>query len=588
MSPAALDTCETQVLPSTPKLAIPQLDNAKALVLKAVADAVPCPPGPLQDYLAEEGQLRNQGTLRSLVGQFQGVPGVVSLSAGFPPPHIFPFSSISLQLTNGTQIALPDMTAAQQYNASLRGYPPLVHWATNHVQALHRPPSVHDILITNGANHSLELITSLFLQRGDALLVEEYTYPVILESIAMPKGYRTLGVPIDNFGIIPLGLERVLEEAAAAAATPGGPKMPKLLYTVPTGHNPTGCTITPERRKQVYALCRKFDVWILEDDPYFYLQWGSAAQSMLEAESIDPETVEEDALRSSMPGLKGLLRPPVSTTNTTLSTSSPSPSPATSSSSILSSSSSGPVSMSGGTNVNTSTTSSMSSSYLALDVDCRVIRVDTFSKFLAPGVRLGWVTARSDLIEKLTSALQTHTVGPCSLSQTVVAATLAAWGDAGLDAHLRQIQAEYSRRCAVLCRAASRELGNGCLAEWDVPRAGMFLWVKINGVEDAVEVWDALHDAKIIVCPGRVMAAAAAGVGGGFRTEEDAPHTTGNTTINNSAANKLKSPFVRVAFSSVDSAGLKEGMRRFGNVLRKHHRDTKAQQQQQQQDMVVV
>jgi hypothetical protein len=64
MSPAALDTCETEVLPSTPNLTIVQLENAKALALQAVAEAVPCPPGPLQDYLAEEGQLRNQGTLR--------------------------------------------------------------------------------------------------------------------------------------------------------------------------------------------------------------------------------------------------------------------------------------------------------------------------------------------------------------------------------------------------------------------------------------------------------------------------------------------------------------------------------------------
>lgn len=401
---------------------------------------------------------------------------------------------------------------------------------------------------------------------------------MILESIAMPKGYRTLGVPMDNFGIIPSELDRVLEEAAAAAATPGGPKMPKLLYTVPTGHNPTGCSITPERRKQVYDLCRKFDVWILEDDPYFYLQWGSAAQFMFEAESIDPEVVEEDALRAVMPGFTGLLRAPLSTTSTSLSPSSPSP--ASSSSSLISSSSSGAVSIGGVINPDTS---SISSSYLALDLDGRVIRVDTFSKFLAPGVRLGWVTARSDVIEKLTSALQTHTVGPCSLSQTVVASTLAAWGDAGLDAHLRQIQAEYSRRCAVLCRAAAKEFGSGGFAEWHVPRAGMFLWVKINGVEDAVEIWDALHDAKIIVCPGRVMAAASAGGGGSFRKEEMASHTTGSTINGNRcAANELKSPFVRIAFSSVDSAALKEGMKRLGTVLRKH------QAQKQQQDMVAV
>lgn len=432
---------------------------------------------------------------------------MVSLSAGFPPPHVFPLSSLSFTLTDGTAVSIPDMVAAQQYNAALRGYPPLVHWATAHVAALHRPPSPHDILITNGANHSLELITSLFLDRGDTILVEQYTYPVILESIALPKGLRPLAVPMDGSGIIPEGLQQVLEQAAVAAAN-GGPPPPKLLYTIPTGHNPTGCTITPERKREVYRLCRQYDVWILEDDPYFYLQWGSAAAKLLES---DPDAVSEDVLRGVMPGLAGLA--PASPLTTS------------------------PVN-------GTTTSTAPAGSYLGLDIDGRVIRVDSFAKFLAPGLRLGWVTARTDVIDKLTSALQTHTVGPCSLSQTVVASALAAWGDAGLDRHLRQIQAEYARRCAVLCCAASRELSG--LAEWQAPRAGMFLWVKLLGVEDALEVWDATHDAKVIVCPGRVMATAAA------------------------AGEKVISPYVRIAYSSAELPALKEGMIRLGKVLRKY------------------
>ena len=404
------------------------------------------------------------------------------------------------------------MTAAQQYNAALRGYPPLVHWATAHVASLHRPPSPHDILITNGANHSIELITSLFLDRGDAILVEQYTYPVIIESIALPKGYRPLSVPMDSNGIIPEGLQQVLEQAAAAAAA-GGPAAPKLLYTIPTGHNPTGCTITPERRREVYRLCRQYDVWIVEDDPYFYLQWGAAAERLLEN---DPDTVSEDALRGVMPGLAGL-----------------------SPSVPLTTSPNGNIG-----NITNDGIPAIAGSYLGLDVDGRVIRVDSFSKFLAPGVRLGWVTARTDVIDKLVSALQTHTVGPCSLSQAVVASTLAAWGDAGLDAHCRMIQAEYARRCAVVCRAASQELAG--LAEWKAPRAGMFLWMKILNVEDAFEIWDAAHDAKVIICPGGVMATASA------------------------AGEKVASPFVRIAYSTVQLPALKEGMTRLGNVLRKY------------------
>ena len=429
------------------------------------------------------------------------MPDLISLTAGFPPNHTFPFSNISLRLHDGTSVDLPDVATAQQYNASLRGYPSLLQWAINHIQALHRPPSPHEVLITNGANHSIEMITSLFLERGDAILVEEYTYPVILEAIAVPKGYRTLAVPIDNSGIIPDGLLRVMEEAVAAAAA-GGPRPPKLLYTVPTGHNPTGGSISPERKKAVYDICSRFDVWIVEDDPYFYLQWGAAAAALLED---DPEGLSEDALRAVVPGLAGIC-----------------------SSSNSSSSSS-----------NSSSSAAVPMSYLNMDIDGRVIRVDSFAKFLAPGFRLGMVSARNDVIEKLTSVLQTHTVGPCTLSQAVVASMLEAWGDTGLDAHLRRIQSEYARRCAVLCRAAAKELTG--YAEFQRPSAGMFLWIRVLGVQDASEIWDSLQAERVIVCPGRVM----------------------------SAVPSVQSPFVRVAFSSMDVDALKEGMARLGRVLRK-------------------
>lgn len=423
---------------------------------------------------------------RTLAGQFTGIPGVVSLAPGFPPDSLFPYASLSFSLCDGTNVSLPaDATAtAQQYNTSLRGQRPLLDWVTAHVAALHRPPGGHEVLITNGANHALELITSLFLDRGDAIIMEEFSYPVMSESIAQPKGYRALGVAMDAQGIIPAALKRVLEDAWAAEAA-GGPLRPKLLYTIPTGHNPTGCTTPWERRREIYALCRQYDVWILEDDPYYYLQWGPGGHS---------GTVSSgNAL-----GLTGLL----------------------------------------------AGAGCVVPSYLSMDVDERVIRVDTFSKFLAPGVRLGWVTARGDVSSKLTSALQTHTVGPCSLSQAVVAATLQTWGSVGLDAHLRRIQVEYAARCAALLAAAKRELTG--LAEWRAPDGGMFLWVKLLcGVEDSTEVWEALRDAKVVVCPGRAMHCAGDDVG-------------------------VKCPYVRVSFSAASEAELAEGMARLGAVLRQH------------------
>jgi kynurenine/2-aminoadipate aminotransferase len=451
-------------------------------------------PRPVEHYLSQEGLARQQGTLRSLVGKFQGASDIVPLAAGFPPPHLFPLTHLSVGVCGGLTatpltLTLPpgSLSDAQQYNSSLLGYKPLLAWALRHVKMLHDPPATHEIIITNGNNHAIELITSLFLDRGDSLIMEEYTYPVLIESIALPKGYRPLAVAMDEEGMVPTALRQVLENAAALEAA-GGPPRPKLLYTIPTGHNPTGVTTTLQRRHQIYSLCREFDIWILEDDPYFYLQWR-----------------QEDCPEGfSQPGLYGLC--------------------------------SGAADPPAG-------------SYLSMDVDQRVIRADTFSKFLAPGLRLGWVTARKDVVAKIVSALQTHTVGPCSLSQVVVEAALSAWGDDGLDAHLRGVQGEYAKRCFVLCKSAQTHLQG--LASWTVPLAGMFVWMRIDestGVEDVRDVWTELQSAGVIVCPGSVM-----------KTSPDLPLKKDGKIVS--------CRYIRVSFSSASLNDLNEGMVRLGRVL---------------------
>lgn len=432
------------------------------------------------------------------------------LSGGFPARDLFPFTSLSAACSDGTHIELlgAALTSAQQYNLSLRGQPPLLAWATEHMAALHRPPASagHEVLITNGGNHSLEMVLSLFLDHGDALLVEEYSYPVVVESIAVPKGYVPVGVPMDSQGIVPEALEELLARLAAEhAADPVGHLFPKLLYTIPNGQNPTGATMPLDRKHAVYAACRRHGLIIVEDDPYCYLRYGAAA--LAAAENPGP---------AAMPGLAG---------------------------------------------------AAAEGSYLGLDADGRVIRVDSFAKFLAPGEqRLSgrcrawswcpWCSlfqgprplthlrrpmARSapglgngraacrpqahlhypgahgaGLQEReqaawavregkhvLTRPLTHSQVGPCSLSQALVSATLAAWGDRGLDMHLRRVQAEYARRARLMLAAADRELSG--LAQWVAPTVGMFLWVRLLGEEDSGEAWRELSEAGVIVIPGKPL-----------------------------------------------------------------------------------
>lgn len=541
---------------------------------------------------------------------------VIALGAGFPPSSLFPFTSISINLHDGTSIQFDQsqVNSAQQYNSNLRGHPALFDWITRHVQSLHKPPSPHDIVITNGNNHALEILTSLFLDRGDPLLMEEFCYPVMPESIAVPKGYIPLAVPIDEYGIIPQKLRNILEQYYKIHAHSDHFRRPKLLYTIPTGQNPTGASTTQERKREIYQICRDYDIWILEDDPYYYLQWNDTAAM----HAAQGPSGHHDLL-AAVPGLTGLMQPALTESRTK-----------------------------NYSNQN-ATHTTVAASYLSIDVDQRVIRLDTFSKFLAPGLRLGWVTARNDVVEKLVSAIQAHTVGPSSLGQTVVAATLVSWGDAGLDAHLRRVQAEYVVRCHWLLQAMEKHLGgngpasmsmtdrddddydgmsggvyerdhtttsttttitaataatmscgtatalststafptiksssstksvsnysaisaaiqtpehtntlartvpdipihsNQCVAKWTVPHAGMFLWVKLQGITDVHDdIWDELREAKVIVCPGKAM------------------HCHGYDP-------RVKCPYVRISFSSVSHEAMDEGMRRLAAVLNHHH-----------------
>ncbi|KAK9807681.1 hypothetical protein WJX72_005972 [[Myrmecia] bisecta] len=390
-----------------------------------------------------------------------------------------------MTLRDGSKVEITDpakVSAAQQYSTVLKGYPGLQEWAHAHTWAQHSPPGAHEVMVTGGSNHTLEIIFSLLLNRGDPLLCEEYTYPHVVESFMNMKGYKAMPVSIDQHGIVPSALRATLE-----ARKESGAQMPRLMYTVPIGQNPTGAITPVSRRRQIYDICRTFDVVIIEDDPYYYLQFAGAGCEPL--------------------GLNNL-----------------------------------------------------GQSYLSMDTDNRVIRLDSFAKVLAPGVRLGWVTAAPAMIEKIIFCLHGSTLGPCSSSQVMVAEMLRVWrqaglaehvmvaemlrvwGQAGLEAHVRNMQSKYAHRAQVIHDAAAEHLAG--LAEWSRPQAGMFMWMRLGaGVTDADQILDLLKEERVVVVPGRIAHC-------------KGPHPG------------VPCPYVRVSYASAADEDLKEGMRRLANVLR--------------------
>ncbi|KAL0273265.1 UNVERIFIED_CONTAM: hypothetical protein PYX00_005976 [Menopon gallinae] len=121
-------------------------------------------------------------------------------------------------------------------------------------------------------------------------------------------------------------------------------------------------------------------------------------------------------------------------------------------------------------------------SFLSLDTEGRVLRFDSFSKIISPGIRVGFVTGPKQLIKRIELHLQASSLHAAALSQVLIDKIMDNWGFDGLFKHFDFIQKFYKTKRDALIKSAEKHLTG--LAEWNVPTAGMFLWIKVKGVPD--------------------------------------------------------------------------------------------------------
>ena len=131
-----------------------------------------------------------------------------------------------------------------------------------------------NVLITAGSQQALTLVAQLLLEPGDVILVESPTYSGAL-NLFRALGFRIVGVPIDRQGMQVEVLEKLLQQ-----------HHPKLIYTIPTFHNPTGTSLSSARRHQLIVLADRYNVPILEDDFVGDLRYEGRTQPALKA--LDP------------------------------------------------------------------------------------------------------------------------------------------------------------------------------------------------------------------------------------------------------------------------------------------------------------
>ncbi|OAA67038.1 aromatic amino acid aminotransferase [Niveomyces insectorum RCEF 264] len=396
-----------------------------------------------------------------------------------------------------------DLATALQYG-SADGYPPLLSWVRQFTRDHLHPNHVYrggpDVVLTVGSTDGLNKTLELFVDdwsptRNDVrdrpgLLVEPFVYGNVLSQIA-PKGMQVVTVDADGGGMRahgPGGLEDVLANWDDAKG-----RRPHLMYTVTMGHNPTGIVLSLERRKELYAVCSRYDVVIVEDDPYWYLQFPSAAIN---------EAASRNYLQPRLP--------------------------------LVPANSGGPAAAAaeGVTSSGFAFLDSLVPSFLRIDVDGRVVRLDTFSKTVAPGCRLGWITAQPALIERYTRISETGTQQPSGFVQALIselvmgplpaaavatkttsppsssslsknkdsktAPAFGGWQMGGWVRWLEGLRGEYERRmnrmCTILDEGAF-QLKQGTPvrpsdADWGVitktqlysfdwPRGGMFIWLRV-------------------------------------------------------------------------------------------------------------
>lgn len=223
-----------------------------------------------QPYLSEISSRRQPSAIRKLM-PLMAQAGMVSLGGGLPNPTLFPLQSLQFSVTNpdgsasDLTLSPEELQVALQYSPT-PGLPKLLDQLKD-LQKREHDDGEYDLNVTVGSQDGLTKAFEMLLDpRHDELFVESPTYSGAL-AFLHPFGVKLTPVATDEYGLHPDALVEALE----ASKHVGHINKKRVLYTIPTAQNPSGSTLSNERRQKVYEIAQEHDIIIMEDDPYYFL-----------------------------------------------------------------------------------------------------------------------------------------------------------------------------------------------------------------------------------------------------------------------------------------------------------------------------
>lgn len=360
---------------------------------------------------------------------------IISFAGGLPNPKSFPVAEIGEAVSevlsqNGDEIL--------QYSTT-EGYLPLREYIAERYSKNGLEVSADEILITNGSQQGIDLVSKVFLNKGDKVLVENPTYLAAIQSFGLFEP-QFISVPLLEDGVDIDSLQRILEENKI-----------KVFYSVTNFQNPTGITYSKEKRQKLAEILKNEDIVFVEDNPYGEIRF----------------------LGNDIPPVKAYLGD-----------------------SVL---------------------------------------FGSFSKIVSPGMRLGWIVANEEIMEKIIIAKQASDLHSNYFTQRAVYQYLT---HNNIDEHIEKIKEMYRNQRNMMVSMIEKYFPEN--VEYTKPEGGMFLWVTLPEGLSSMDLFELAIKENVAFVPGQAF------------------------YVDGSGMDSL-----RLNFSNSNEEQIEEGIKRLGNAINK-------------------